>query len=60
MATVQQKPNTIIDLATGGSHFSTLVDAIKSADLVSTLKGRGSFTVFAPRNAAFDQLSKGR
>lgn len=59
MAKVQQKPKTIIDLASGDSSFSTLVDAIKSADLVSTLKEKGPFTVFAPTNKAFEQLSKG-
>jgi uncharacterized surface protein with fasciclin (FAS1) repeats len=59
MAKVQEKPKTIIDLASGDSNFSTLVDAITSADLVSTLKGKGPFTVFAPTNAAFDQLPKG-
>jgi uncharacterized surface protein with fasciclin (FAS1) repeats len=59
MAKVQEKPQTIIDLASGDSNFSTLVDAIKTADLVSTLKGKGPFTVFAPTNAAFDQLPKG-
>lgn len=59
MANVQQKPKTIIDLATEKSEFSTLVDAIRSADLVSTLKGEGPFTIFAPTNAAFETLPKG-
>jgi len=59
MAKVKQKPNSIVDLATEDSSFTTLVEAIKSADLVGTLKGKGPFTVFAPTNAAFEKLPKG-
>ena len=29
-------------------RFKTLVTAVKAADLVETLKGKGPFTVFAP------------
>jgi uncharacterized surface protein with fasciclin (FAS1) repeats len=36
-----------------------LVAAVKAAGLVSTLKGAGPFTVFAPTNAAFDKLPQG-
>ena len=53
---------TIGDLtavAMGDSQFSTLVAAIKAADLVSTLQGPGPFTVFAPTNAAFAKLPAG-
>jgi uncharacterized surface protein with fasciclin (FAS1) repeats len=39
--------------------FSTLVTAIKAANLVSTLSGTGPFTVFAPTNDAFDNLESG-
>jgi uncharacterized surface protein with fasciclin (FAS1) repeats len=35
------------------------VAAVKAADLVPTLKGKGPFTVFAPTNAAFDKLPAG-
>lgn len=35
-----------------------LVDALKAADLVETLKGKGPFTVFAPTDDAFDKLPK--
>ncbi|PQJ33854.1 hypothetical protein BSZ35_03860 [Salinibacter sp. 10B] len=59
MAKVKQKPNSIVDLATEDSSFTTLVEAIKSADLIGTLKGNGPFTVFAPTNAAFEKLPKG-
>jgi len=49
----------IVDTAAGNSMFSTLVTAVKSADLVSTLKGDGPFTVFAPTDEAFAALPAG-
>jgi uncharacterized surface protein with fasciclin (FAS1) repeats len=51
----------IIDIATGDgmSEVTTLVAAIKAADLVDALKGKGPFTVFAPTNAAFAKLPAG-
>lgn len=47
---------TIVDVAVGNDDFSTLVTALKSADLVEALQGDGPFTVFAPTNAAFDKI----
>jgi uncharacterized surface protein with fasciclin (FAS1) repeats len=49
----------IIDNAMNSRDHTTLVAAVKAAGLVSTLKGAGPFTVFAPTNAAFDKLPKG-
>jgi len=49
----------IVDIAAGNSDFSTLVAAVQAAGLVDTLKGRGPFTVFAPKNAAFAALPRG-
>jgi uncharacterized surface protein with fasciclin (FAS1) repeats len=49
----------VVDIAIGSADHTTLVAAIKAADLVSTLKGEGPFTVFAPTNSAFDKLPKG-
>jgi len=49
----------IIDNAVNSKDHTTLVAAVKAAGLVSTLKGEGPFTVFAPTNAAFDKLPKG-
>ncbi len=46
-------------LAAGSAEHSTLVAALKAADLISTLQGPGPFTVFAPTNAAFDKLPAG-
>lgn len=48
----------IIDNAVNSKDHTTLVAAVKAADLVETLKGKGPFTVFAPTNAAFDKIPK--
>ena len=47
---------TIVDVAVGNEDFSTLVTALKAADLVEALQGEGPFTVFAPNNAAFAKV----
>ena len=49
----------VVDIAIGSKDHTTLVAAVKAADLVGTLKSEGPFTVFAPTNAAFDKLPKG-
>jgi uncharacterized surface protein with fasciclin (FAS1) repeats len=49
----------IVDVAVGNPDFSTLVAALKAADLVDALKGKGPLTVFAPTNAAFEKLQPG-
>lgn len=49
----------VVDIAIGSADHTTLVAAVKAADLVTTLKGKGPFTVFAPTNAAFDKLPAG-
>jgi uncharacterized surface protein with fasciclin (FAS1) repeats len=48
----------IVDTAVA-AKFTTLVAAVKAADLVDTLKGSGPFTVFAPTDEAFAKLPKG-
>jgi uncharacterized surface protein with fasciclin (FAS1) repeats len=53
-----QAPN-IVGVAAGNENFSTLVAAVKAAELVETLSGEGPFTVFAPVNAAFEKLPEG-
>lgn len=50
---------TIVEVAVGSDDFETLVAAVKAADLVETLSGKGPFTVFAPTDDAFDKLPKG-
>lgn len=47
---------TIVDVAVGNEDFSTLVTALKAADLVAALQGDGPFTVFAPTNDAFAKI----
>jgi len=49
----------IIDNAVNSKDHTTLVAAVKAADLVPTLKGAGPFTVFAPTNDAFAKLPAG-
>jgi uncharacterized surface protein with fasciclin (FAS1) repeats len=49
----------IIDNAVNSADHTTLVAAVKAADLVGTLKGKGPFTVFAPTNEAFAALPAG-
>lgn len=50
---------TIVDVAVGSADHTTLVAAVKAADLVATLQSAGPFTVFAPTNAAFAKLPQG-
>ncbi|MDJ0774485.1 MAG: fasciclin domain-containing protein [Mastigocoleus sp. MO_167.B18] len=49
----------IIDIAVSADSFSTLVQAVQTANLVETLKSTGPFTVFAPNNEAFAKLPPG-
>ncbi len=55
-----QRPETVVDIATGNDAFSILVAALTredlSTDFVTVLSGEGPFTVFAPTNAAFAAL----
>jgi uncharacterized surface protein with fasciclin (FAS1) repeats len=49
----------IVDNAVNSRDHTTLVAAVKAADLVDTLKSPGPFTVFAPTNDAFSLLPAG-
>jgi transforming growth factor-beta-induced protein len=49
----------IVDTAVDAGSFTTLVAALKAADLVDALKGTGPFTVFAPTDDAFRKLPAG-
>lgn len=51
-------PN-VVQIAVGSKDHSTLVAAVKAANLVDVLSNAGPFTVFAPVNAAFDKLPAG-
>jgi uncharacterized surface protein with fasciclin (FAS1) repeats len=58
MTSVTNAQKTIVDVAVGNEDFSTLVAALKAADLVGALQAEGPFTVFAPNNAAFGKIDK--
>ena len=49
----------VVQVAIGSKDHTTLVAAIKAAELVDALSNAGPFTVFAPTNAAFDKLPAG-
>lgn len=51
-------PN-IVQLAAKNPDLSTLVTAVKAANLTTSLSNAGPFTVFAPLNSAFDKLPAG-
>lgn len=53
------KNNDVVDIAISSADHTTLVAAVKAADLVTTLKSAGPFTVFAPSNDAFAKLPAG-
>ncbi len=58
-AKTEKKPVDIVETAIEAGNFKTLVAALKAADLVKTLQGKGPFTVFAPSDEAFAKLPKG-
>jgi uncharacterized surface protein with fasciclin (FAS1) repeats len=49
----------VVQIASASKDHTTLVTAVKTAELVDALSNAGPFTVFAPTNAAFDKLPKG-
>ncbi len=54
--TAQNNSKNIVDIAVSVDDFSTLVTALKAADLVGALQGDGPFTVFAPVNSGFAKI----
>jgi uncharacterized surface protein with fasciclin (FAS1) repeats len=55
----EKTEKTIVGVAASNENFSTLVAAVKAANLVDVLNGDGPFTVFAPTNDAFNKLPEG-
>ena len=49
----------IVENAMNSADHTTLVAAVKAADLVATLQSAGPFTVFAPTDEAFAKLPAG-
>lgn len=48
----------VVKVAAASPDHSTLVAAVKQAELVDVLSNAGPFTVFAPTNAAFEKVPK--
>ncbi len=57
-AEAKAKMENIVETAMASDDLSTLVELLKTAELVKTLEGNGPFTVFAPTNEAFAKLGK--
>lgn len=49
----------IVETAVAAGQFKTLAKALEAANLITTLEGKGPFTVFAPTDAAFAKLPAG-
>ncbi len=49
----------VVKVAVGSPAHTTLVTAVKAAELVDVLSNAGPFTVFAPTNDAFNKLPAG-
>lgn len=58
LATAQDDPGSILDVAQNTDQLSTLVDAVVAADLAEVLAGEEVLTVFAPTNEAFSAISE--
>ncbi|WP_165748423.1 fasciclin domain-containing protein [Cellulophaga sp. Z1A5H] len=50
------RATSIAALASNNEDLSTLVSALKAANLVEMMSTKGSYTVFAPNNNAFQKL----
>lgn len=48
----------VVKVAAGSPDHTTLVAAVKQAELITSLSNAGPFTVFAPVNSAFDKIDK--
>jgi uncharacterized surface protein with fasciclin (FAS1) repeats len=58
-AVLTPPPVTVVDIIAESPVHNTLEAAIDAAGLAETLNGPGTFTVFAPTDAAFDALPDG-
>jgi len=56
---VHAETRDVVDTAIAAGSFKTLAKALDAAGLVTTLKGAGPFTVFAPTDEAFAKLPNG-
>jgi uncharacterized surface protein with fasciclin (FAS1) repeats len=58
MKKMEMEKTSIAGLAMGNPTYSTLVAALKQAELAKTFMGEGEYTVFAPTNDAFAKVPK--
>ena len=58
-AHAETSKSTVDKFLAEDARVSTLWKAIQTAGLEDALKGAGPFTIFAPDNAAFEQLGRG-
>ena len=56
---IRAETRDLVDTAVAAGSFKTLAKALDAAGLVTTLKGAGPFTVFAPTDEAFAKLPDG-
>lgn len=49
----------IVEVLTAAGEFTQLLEAIKTAGMTDTLRGRGPYTLFAPTDDAWHKLSSG-
>lgn len=59
VTTAFSQEKNVVGVLSGSRDHTTLVAAVQAADLVTTLQGKGPFTVFAPTNEAFNKLPEG-
>ncbi len=55
----KEMSKNIVEVAVENDQFTTLVAAVKAADLTEALQAKGPLTVFAPTNDAFAKLPAG-
>ena|SRR5690554_1705367 len=55
-----QAEDTIAQRVSEINRLSTMADAIQAAGLADTLRGEGTYTIFAPSNEAFENLPEGQ
>lgn len=48
----------VLEVAAATGQFQTFLRAVEAAGMQETLSGEGPFTIFAPTDAAFDQMSQ--
>jgi uncharacterized surface protein with fasciclin (FAS1) repeats len=58
-AVARKGPRDIVDIAIAAGNLTTFIAALQATDLITTLKGAGPFTVFAPTDDAFNKLPAG-